>query len=134
MKINPAQKSDEGPAPGFPCANCGRQVLENAFGTRNRNHCPFCLHSLHVAELPKQDDRTSTCRQVMEPIAIFAQKDGEWALVHRCLGCGNIKTNRIAGDDDTVALLCLALRPLERMPFPLDQVLFEAKNKMTGQA
>jgi hypothetical protein len=132
MKTNPAQKSDTPQAPGFPCAKCGTEVLEIAAGTRNRNHCPHCLHSLHVAVDLKQDDRTSTCRQIMEPIAIFAQKDGEWALVHRCLGCGNIKTNRIAGDDDTVALLCLALRPLERLPFPLDQVLFEAKSKMAG--
>jgi RNHCP domain len=93
----------------------------------NRNHCPFCLFSLHVAESRKQDDRKSTCRELMEPIAISAQKDGEWALVHRCVGCGNIKTNRIAGDDDTLALLCIALRPLESLPFPLDQVLFEAK-------
>jgi hypothetical protein len=65
----------------------------------------------------------------MEPIAISTQKDAEWSLVHRCVTCGDIKTNRIAGDDDTLALLCMALRPLEHLPFPLEQVLFEAKAK-----
>ena len=45
----------------------------------------------------------------MEPIGISTQKDGEWSVVHRC-----------TGDDDEVALLCLALRPLANMPFPLD--------------
>jgi hypothetical protein len=96
-------------------------------GTANRNHCPFCLYSLHVSEGRKQDDRNSSCRAQMEPIAVSALRDGEWALVHRCTGCGELRTNRIAGDDDTLALLTLALRPLERMPFPLDQVLFEAR-------
>lgn len=113
----------------FSCANCGREVSLPASGTMNRNHCPFCLFSLHVAESRRQDDRNSTCRQLMEPIAISAQKDGEWSLVHRCVGCGNIKTNRIAGDDDALALLCIALRALEHLPFPLDQVLFEARAK-----
>lgn len=56
----------------------------------------------------------------MEPIGISTQKDGEWSVVHRCTVCGLIRTNRIAGDDDEVALLCLALRPLANMPFPLD--------------
>lgn len=119
----------------FNCANCSRRVAMIAAGTRNRNHCPFCLFSLHVAEGRKQDDRRSTCRGLMEPIAISAQKDGEWSLVHRCVACGDIKTNRISGDDDTVLLLCLALQPLENMPFPLDQVRFEAKtSKEPGKA
>lgn len=113
----------------FICSKCGGKVPEFAFGTRNRNHCPFCLHSLHVAESRKQDDRTSRCRGLMEPIAISTQKDTEWSLVHRCVACGDIKTNRIAGDDNTLALLCIALRPLAHLPFPLDQVLFEAKGE-----
>lgn len=56
----------------------------------------------------------------MEPIAVSTQKDGEWSLVHRCTVCGLIRTNRIAGDDDEAELLCLALRPLANLPFPLD--------------
>jgi len=59
----------------------------------------------------------------MEPIAISAQKDGEWSVVHRCTACGVIRTNRIAGDDDATVVLCLALRPLTALPFPLEEIL-----------
>lgn len=97
----------------------------SAPGTKHRNHCPFCLWSLHVAETRKQHDRTSDCKGGMEPIAISVQRDGEWSIVHRCERCQNIKTNRIAGDDDSLLLLSLALRPLTNLPFPLDQLQIE---------
>jgi hypothetical protein len=58
----------------------------------------------------------------MEPIAITVRQDGEWAIIHRCTGCGTLKTNRIAGDDAELALLGLALRPLANPAFPLDAV------------
>lgn len=58
----------------------------------------------------------------MEPIAIATRDDGEWSLIHRCQDCDVIKSNRIAGDDDIVALICLALRPLTRLPVPLESV------------
>jgi len=56
----------------------------------------------------------------MEPIGIEVRRDGEWALIHRCTSCRAMKTNRIAGDDDESALLRLALRPITRLPFPLE--------------
>lgn len=58
----------------------------------------------------------------MEPIAIEVRRDGEWAIVHRCNGCGVLKTNRIAGDDFETALLGLALRPIASPAFPLDEL------------
>lgn len=36
----------------------------------------------------------------MEPIAAFTRLKGEHVLVHRCLGCGFERFNRIAADDD----------------------------------
>jgi len=104
------RRAAAGPEPAFPCAGCGRAVPGTAPGTRHRNHCPHCLRSLHVDI--KTGDRRSGCRDVMEPIAIWAKADGEWALVHRCRRCGKVATNRIAGDDDEAALLDLARRPL----------------------
>lgn len=58
----------------------------------------------------------------MEPVAIEVRQGGrgEWAIVHRCMGCGLLRTNRIAGDDHELALLALALRPLANPAFPLD--------------
>jgi len=58
----------------------------------------------------------------MEPIGIDVRGDGEWAIIHRCTGCGVLRTNRIAGDDSELSLLHLALRPLSRAPFPLGEI------------
>ncbi|GAA0386535.1 hypothetical protein GCM10010357_04140 [Streptomyces luteireticuli] len=38
--------------------------------------------------------------------------DGEWLIVHQCLACGELGANRIAGDDNALVLMRLALRPL----------------------
>lgn len=56
----------------------------------------------------------------MEPIAITVRRNGEWALVHRCQGCGELRSNRTAGDDNPLLLMQLAVRPLASPPFPLD--------------
>ncbi len=58
----------------------------------------------------------------MAPAGVEVRSDGEWAIIHRCTGCGALKTNRIAGDDSALALLGLALRPLASPPFPLDGI------------
>ena len=48
------------------------------------------------------------------------RRDGEWLLVHRCTGCGTLHLNRIAGDDNPLMLMRLAVRPLAQPPFPLE--------------
>ncbi|MEM9065582.1 MAG: RNHCP domain-containing protein [Planctomycetota bacterium] len=104
---------------GFTCIHCKRQVQAGGWGTgtKNRNHCPYCLWSRHVDD--EIGDRRSACRAPMEPIAVAVRSAGEWCVVHRCTGCGKIRINRIAGDDDERALLGLALRPLASPAFPL---------------
>ena len=54
----------------------------------------------------------------MEPIAVCVRADGEWALVHRCSECATVHVNRIAGDDNPLMLMRLAVRPLAQPPFP----------------
>ena len=103
---------------GFTCIRCRREVSDQSYGTRHRNHCPGCLWSRHLDEEP--GDRRSPCRSAMEPIGVEVRADGEWAIIHRCTGCGTLRTNRLAGDDHELALLGLALRPLARPAFPLD--------------
>ena len=49
---------------GFVCAHCGKTV--EPLGFTSRNHCPFCLWSLHVDINP--GDRANECRGQMEPI------------------------------------------------------------------
>lgn len=84
--------------PSFKCANCGKEVSYIAFGTKNRNHCPFCLYSLHVDN--NIGDRASVCNGLMKPTAKMYKPDGEEVLVHECVKCGLKRKNRVAGDDD----------------------------------
>jgi hypothetical protein len=102
----------------FRCGNCRLDVSTNAPGTRHRNHCPSCLWSRHLDNAP--GDRAADCAGSMEPIAICVRGDGEWALVHRCSGCATVRVNRIAGDDNPLVLMRLAVKPLAQPPFPLE--------------
>ena len=49
----------------------------------------------------------SICGSSMEPIGSFQRVGGEHVLVHRCLGCGFERFNRIAADDDFELVLSL---------------------------
>ncbi len=111
------RESQAKPDTGFHCHHCFRPVFLTADGTRHRNHCPYCLWSLHVDQVP--GDRQASCDGLMEPVAVWVRQKGEWALVHRCQKCGHFKSNRLAGDDNQVALLSIAVRPLAQPPFPL---------------
>ncbi|GAB4335546.1 MAG: hypothetical protein Kow0010_23030 [Dehalococcoidia bacterium] len=93
-------------------------VASDAPGTAHRNHCPLCLWSKHVDDA-RPGDRASDCGSSMEPLAIAVRNGGEWSIVHRCAGCGELRVNRIAGDDNPLLLMQLAVRPLAQAPFPL---------------
>lgn len=71
-------------------------------------HQPGCLHSLHV-DLKRPGDRASPCRVLMAPVGTFIQRNGEQSVVHRCLGCGIERHNRVAADDNPLLLLRLPL-------------------------
>ncbi len=105
---------------GFVCIYCGRNVTHNAIGTEYRNHCPWCLRSVHLDN--RTGDRASNCHGIMEPIAISVRRDNEWLIIHRCSNCGILRENRIAGDDNEMALLSLAVRPVALPAFPLDRL------------
>ena len=100
---------------GFTCIHCGREVLP--LGYSSRNHCPHCLSSIHLDEVP--GDRAAHCGGVMEPVGVWVRQGGEWAILHRCKKCGAFHSNRIAADDNPALLLQLAARPLAEPPFPL---------------
>jgi hypothetical protein len=102
----------------FVCRHCRRPVNAQSYGTQHRNHCPHCLWSRHVDI--HVGDRLQSCGGVMEPIAVWVKRDGEWAIVHRCQQCGMLRTNRVAGDDNPWTMMSLAAKPLAQPPFPLD--------------
>ncbi len=86
---------------GFVCANCGKQVEK--LGITSRNHCPYCLHSLHVDIIP--GDRANTCKGLLVPIAIENNPKKGYVIVFRCQKCGSIVKNKSAPDDDFDKLL-----------------------------
>lgn len=112
----------------FVCKNCGRPVVAAGAGTNHRNHCPNCLCSKHVDIEP--GDRAADCGSIMDPIAVWVRKTGEWAIIHRCRRCGALSSNRVAADDNPMKLMSLAMKPLGQPPFPLERI--EELTEMMG--
>lgn len=96
------------PSDDFRCGHCHALIGPPPSGGKHRNHCPRCLYSRHV-DGRTPGDRASDCGATMAPAGVFARRNGEQALVHRCLGCGFERHNRIAADDDIVAVMRLPL-------------------------
>lgn len=92
----------------FRCKHCQAMVGPTVSGGRHRNHCPFCLYSRHVDDV-KPGDRASACRAKMAPIGLYTRPSGDLVIIHRCLGCGFERHNRVAADDNPVALEALPL-------------------------
>jgi len=89
-----AKQGDE----SFKCVHCKAFIGPTVSGGRHRNHCPHCLYSRHVDVTI--GDRASACRASMSPVARFERPNGEPVIVHRCLGCGFERHNRVAADDN----------------------------------
>ncbi len=79
----------------FECLRCGTRVLPLVTGFRN--HCPACLWSRHVDDVP--GDRQNACGGLMEPIDLEGSEGAGWFLVHRCVECGAVRRNRTAEKD-----------------------------------
>ena len=104
----------------FICKNCGFPVVPQGAGSDHRNHGPNCLHSLHLDIAP--GDRESNCGGLMEPVAVWVRKNGEWAIIHRCRRCGALSSNRVAADDNPVKLMSIAMKPIGNPPFPIERM------------
>ena len=50
------------------------------------------------------------------------RKGGEWAIIHRCKRCGDLSSNRIAGDDNPMKLMSIAMKPVANPPFPIERI------------
>ncbi|MFI9533711.1 RNHCP domain-containing protein [Nocardia fusca] len=104
----------DGPArrgTSFRCLGCRSEVSMQAPGTAHRNHCPTCLASRHVdRKIP--GDRAAACGGRMDAISISVRGAGEWVIIHRCSACGAMGANRSAGDDNPLALVRIAVRPI----------------------
>ena len=77
----------------FICLNCGETVVALTNGSY-RNHCPFCLYSVHVDIKP--GDRKNKCFGLMIPNEYkYTTKKG-YQLKHICSKCGHEQWNKIA--------------------------------------
>jgi DNA-directed RNA polymerase subunit RPC12/RpoP len=74
----------------FTCKNCGKEV--EPMGSSSRNHCPFCLCSLHVDVNP--GDRASDCGGDLEPISATPDPKKGYIITHKCVKCGAIRRNK----------------------------------------
>jgi len=60
----------------------------------------------------------------MAAIGVAFRPDGEQLVVHRCNGCGIERQNRVAADDNPMALLRLApVTPARRSAFPEEEAI-----------
>ena len=90
---------------GFICANCGKEVLPLKY--TSRNHCPYCLYSLHVDITP--GDRNNKCGGILEPVLSEPKSDFKkgWVITFRCKKCGEKVRNKAANDDNAGLLIKL---------------------------
>jgi uncharacterized OB-fold protein len=102
---------------GFICAACGREVLP--LGYTSRNHCPFCLSSLHVDVNP--GDRACECHGIMRPIKAVTDPKKGYIILHKCSKCGEIHRNKAAHEakvqpDDLSLIIRLTAEGKDRLP------------------
>ena len=93
---------------GFICENCGKEVLP--LGYTSRNHCPFCLCSIHIDINP--GDRANGCLGLLRPIRALPDAKRGFIIVHKCERCGEIVRNKAAHEakvqpDDTDLIIKL---------------------------
>ena len=79
----------------FICLNCEKKV--NKLNYTTRDHCPYCLYSIHVDINP--GDRLNKCKGMLKPIGIEKFKDS-YKIIYKCEKCGEIHKNVVANDDD----------------------------------
>lgn len=88
---------------GFQCVKCKMHVEKHPGGSC-RNHCPYCLCSLHV-DLDVPGDRKNECKGLMKPIGVELNKKKGTRVIHMCQECGQKSYNRTA-EDDNWDLIC----------------------------
>ena len=99
---------------GFICQHCGKAVAP--LGYSSRNHCPFCLWSLHLDVNP--GDRESDCGGPMQPIKAEPDAKRGYILTHRCTKCGALRRNKTAHEakvrpDDLRKIIALTVGKYE---------------------
>ena len=69
---------------GFVCAHCGKTV--EPLGYTSRDHCPFCLWSIHIDVNP--GDRANECLGNLVPIKAEPDAKRGFVIIYKCDKCG----------------------------------------------
>lgn len=80
----------------FICINCGKKVEK--LGYTSRDHCNYCLSSLHVDIEP--GDRLNKCKGLLIPINIIETSKKGKVIIYKCNKCKKEIKNIVALDDD----------------------------------
>ena len=80
----------------FICKNCGRKVEK--LGYTSRDHCNFCLYSLHVDIMP--GDRLNKCRGILKPVNVIETAKKGKVIIYKFQKCGLEVRNIVANDDN----------------------------------
>lgn len=83
----------------FACHHCGAQVP--LAGSTCRDHCPFCLWSLHVDVNP--GDRQSDCGGPLKPVGYTYNRKKGYMIEYTCERCGAQRRNRFLESDPVAA-------------------------------
>lgn len=79
----------------FICENCGNNVPTLNYTARD--HCPYCLYSKHVDNMP--GDRSNECEGLLWPIGIEKFRD-TYKINYACEKCNEHRKNIMANDDN----------------------------------
>ncbi len=90
----------------FTCYNCGKEV--KPLGYTARDHCPNCLHSLHLDVNP--GDRASDCKGHLIPIGIEKNKKRGYKILYKCDKCGIETKNVMATDDNMEKIISISVQ------------------------
>ena len=88
----------------FTCENCGRKVKK--LGYSCRNHCPYCLYSKHVDNMP--GDRQEECHGKLKPVGVELESKKGYVIIFKCEKCGKIRKNKAAKDDNMDLIIKLS--------------------------
>jgi predicted RNA-binding Zn-ribbon protein involved in translation (DUF1610 family) len=90
----------------FICYNCNKEV--HPLGYTARDHCPNCLHSLHLDINP--GDRASNCKGHLIPIGIEKNKKRGYKILYKCDKCGIETKNVMATDDNMEKIISISVQ------------------------
>ena len=87
----------------FTCAHCQKPIPIG--GRMVRDHCPYCLRSLHLDIIP--GDRAADCGGIMHPSRFEYNGDQIW-IHYRCSKCTHVWRIRSHPDDQIPKSLSVA--------------------------